>query len=151
MSDQFEPADGAGGLQVGTPPILSMAPLLGSLAMIHEAGIDAIRRKSLALTAYLRSLVTSELAEFGFVFATPVEDHRRGGHLALVHPEASRICRSLIEHGVIPDHRPPDIVRMAPVPLSTSFNDCDEAVARLKTILQSRAYEAFSVERGIIT
>jgi kynureninase len=151
MADQFEPAEGAGGLQVGTPPILSMAPLIGALEIVHEAGIDAIRRKSLALTGFLRSLVESELGDFGFVFATPVEDHRRGGHLALVHPEAPRICRALIEAGVIPDHRPPDIVRMAPVPLYNSFADCAEAIARLKSIMETRSYEAFPGERGIIT
>jgi kynureninase len=151
MSHEFEPAEGAGGLQIGTPPILGMAPLIGALEMIHEAGIEAIRVKSLALTAYLRQLVEFELAEFGFVLATPLEDDRRGGHLALVHPEASRICRSLIEAGVIPDHRPPDIVRLAPVALYTRFEDCQEAVARLKSIMERRAYEAFPVERGLIS
>ncbi len=151
MSSQFEPANGAGGLQVGTPPILSMAPLVGALEIVHEAGIDAIRRKSLALTAYLRSLVATELAGFGFVLVTPVEDDRRGGHLALVHPEARRICRALIEVGVIPDHRPPDIVRVAPVPLYTQFADCDEAVQRLKSIMDRQAYAAFPTERGMIT
>ena len=89
MSHRFEPAEGAGGLQVGTPHILSMAPLVGALEVVAEAGIEAIRRKSLALTGYLRALVESELAGHGFGFATPAEDHRRGGHLALVHPEAA--------------------------------------------------------------
>ncbi len=151
MADQFEPAEGAGGLQVGTPPILSMAPLVGALEVVHAAGIDAIRRKSLALTAYLRSLVATELTEFGFVLVTPVEDDRRGGHLALVHPEAGRICKALIQAGVIPDHRPPDIIRMAPVPLYTQFADCDQAIQRLKTIMVQRSYLEYPVERGMIT
>jgi kynureninase len=151
MSHQFEPAEGVGSLQIGTPPILGMAPLIGALEIVIEAGIGAIRSKSLALTSYLRELVESELAEFGFVFATPIEDHRRGGHLALVHPEAPRICRALIDAGVIPDHRPPDIVRMAPVALYTRFEDCREAIARLRTIMERRAYGAYPVERGLIT
>jgi kynureninase len=151
MSHHFEPADGAGGLQVGTPPILSMSPLIGALDVVLEAGIEAIRAKSLALTAYLRTLVETELAGHGFEFATPIEDHRRGGHLAVVHPEAARICRALIEVGVIPDHRPPDIVRMAPVALYTRFEDCREAIGRLKTIMEQRSYESFPQERGMIT
>ena len=151
MSHRFEPAEGAGGLQVGTPPILGMAPLVGALEVVNEAGIDAIRTKSLALTAYLRELVESELAGFGFDFATPIEDLRRGGHLALVHPEAPRICRALIEAGVIPDHRPPDIVRMAPVALYTRFEDCHDAIDRLKVIMERRSYETFPRERGMIT
>jgi kynureninase len=151
MAHEFEPAEGAGGLQVGTPPILSMAPLIGALEIVHEAGIEAIRRKSLALTAYLRSIIEADLAEFGFVLATPLEDHRRGGHLSLVHPEASRICRALIQVGVIPDHRPPDIVRMAPVPLYSQFADCDQAIQRLKTIMAERSYLTFPTDRGMIT
>ena len=151
MADEFEPTAGAGGLQIGTPNILSMAPLIGALAMIAEAGLDEIRSKSLALTAFLRSLVETHLTEHGFVCVTPTADGRRGGHLALVHPEASRICQALIAADVIPDHRPPDIVRMAPVALYTRFEDIREAVRRLKIIMEQRSYETFSQDRGVIT
>ena len=151
MARRFEPAAGAGSLQIGTPPILGMAPLIGALETIREAGIDAIRAKSLALTAYLRELADSRLAGFGFDLATPVEDERRGGHLALVHPDAPRICRAWIAAGVIPDHRPPDIIRIAPAPLYTRFEDCREAVGRLRRIMEDRAYEAYPAERGLIT
>ncbi|HEY2158865.1 MAG TPA: kynureninase [Isosphaeraceae bacterium] len=151
MARRFEPAAGAGALQIGTPPILGMAPLIGALEMVREAGIEAIRAKSLALTAYLRELADSELAGFGFELATPIEDNRRGGHLALVHPEAPRICRAWIAAGVIPDHRPPDIIRIAPAPLYTRFEDCREAVGRLRRIMEGRAYEAYPADRGLIT
>ena len=50
MMHTFHPANGAGALQIGTPPLLSLAPLLGSLRLHHEAGIERIRTKSLALT-----------------------------------------------------------------------------------------------------
>ncbi len=151
MAPTFEPAEGAGGLQVGTPPILSMAPLVGALEVIEEAGIDAIRRKSLELTAYLRALVEGRLGSFGFGCATPREDDRRGGHLALTHPEAPRICKALIADGVIPDHRPPDIIRLAPVALYTSFADGFEAVRRLGSIMERRAYEDFPEGRGLVS
>ena len=117
--------------------------------MIEEAGIDAIRAKSLALTAYLRSLVKRELPDFGF--ATPVEDARRGGHLALTHPEASRVTRALIADRVIPDHRPPDIVRLAPVALYTRFVDCHEAITRLKSIMDRRVFESFPQGRALVS
>ncbi len=151
MGPTFEPAQGAGGLQVGTPHILGMAPLLGALEVIEEAGIDAIRAKSLALTGFLRALAEAELGSFGIGFATPVEDARRGGHVALTHPEASRICRALIVEGVIPDHRPPDIVRLAPVALYTSFADVYEAVARFRDILERRTFEAYPTGRGLVS
>lgn len=151
LGPAFEPAEGAGGYQVGTPPILSMAPLVGALEVIAEAGLAAIRAKSLALTAFLRELAEAELAGFGVGCVTPREDGRRGGHVALTHPDAARVCRALLAAGVVPDHRPPDIIRLAPVALSTSFADVAEAIARLRDILASRAHEAHPAGRGLVS
>jgi kynureninase len=150
MSRALQPAPDAGALQIGTPNILSMAPLLGSLETITEAGIERIRAKSLRLTAYLMELVEAELAGQGFAFANPREDRRRGGHVALLHPEAARICKALRQAGVIPDFRPPRIVRLAPVALYTSFHDCFEAVRRLKEVMERRLYEHFPTGRDLI-
>jgi kynureninase len=150
MSPLMEPAEDAGRLQIGTPNILSMAPLLGSLEMIEEAGSERIRAKSLALTAYLRTLIEKELTAFGFTFATPQEDARRGGHVALVHPEAVRICRALKPVGVLPDYRPPHIVRLAPVALTTSFLDCYQAVQRLRDIMEHCRYEEYARTRELV-
>ncbi|HYH12367.1 MAG TPA: kynureninase, partial [Thermomicrobiales bacterium] len=47
MSHHWEGAAGAGAFQISTIPLLSAAPLLGSLAIFEEAGIDAVREKSL--------------------------------------------------------------------------------------------------------
>lgn len=141
MDHTLIPADGAGALQIGTPHLLSLAPLEGALRVHHEAGNAALRAKSLALTDFLRELTEAELAPYRVAIATPREPERRGGHLALIHPEAARISRALRRAGVIPDFRPPDIVRLAPVPLYTSFADCVEAVRRLRDILETRAYE----------
>ena len=151
MGPDFEPAEGAGALQVGTPTILSMAPLLGALDVIAEAGIDAIRAKSLALTRFLRELAAEELAEFGVGCITPDADDRRGGHVALTHPDAARVCRALLDAGVVPDHRPPDIIRLAPVALYTSFADVADAVARLRSILAKRTHEAYPAGRGLVS
>ena len=151
MGSTFDPAPGASGLQVGTPHVLSMAPLLGALEAIEEAGIDAIRAKSLALTGFLREMAEAELAEFGVGIATPAEAVRRGGHVALTHPEASRICKALIAARVIPDHRPPDIVRLAPVALYTSFAEVAEAVARFREILVNRTFEDYPAGRRVVS
>jgi kynureninase len=140
MSPEFEPAPSAGGLQIGTPHILSMAPLVGALKIHGEAGRDRIRAKSLALTAFLRRLVESELSGRGFGIATPVADARRGGHLAITHPDAGAISGALRAAGVVPDFRPPDLLRLAPVALYTSFADCLAAVRQLREIVDTGAY-----------
>jgi kynureninase len=135
MAHTLVPAHGAGALQIGTPNLLSLAPLIGSLQIHREAGIQSIREKSLALTSYLRRAASELLSVYGIGFATPKPDADRGGHLALTHPMASALSRSLRRVGVVPDYRPPDILRLAPIALYTSFGECLEAILRLQEIL----------------
>ncbi len=150
MAHALTPAPGAGALQIGTPSVLALAPLHGALGVIHDAGPERLRAKSLRLTAYLRMLIETELAGHGFSIATPRADARRGGHLALVHPEAARVCKALKAADVVPDFRAPDIVRLAPAPLYTPFADCREAVARLRRIMDERLYERHDTGRELV-
>ena len=152
MAREMTPARGAAGLQVGTPPVLGMAALEGALTLTETAGMDRVREKSLRLTAYLMAQLEARLpwVEEGFRFANPWEDQRRGGHVALVHREAARLCRALRDAGVITDFRAPDIVRFAPVPLYNSFADCHGAVERLRAILSARSYENYPLERALV-
>ncbi len=144
MSPHHEPAAGAAALHLGTPHILSLAPLLGSLELIEAAGgLCALRAKSLALTDFLLALIDRDLAPLGFTVATPRGEPARGGHLALAHPDAWRFCQALKAADVVPDFRAPDLLRLAPSPLYTSFADCAEAIARLKHIALTRAHENF--------
>jgi kynureninase len=147
----LHPAPGAACLQIGTPAMLSMAPLAGCLELIAAAGIERIRRKSLALTGFFMELAEARLGRWGFRIVTPREAKRRGGHVALAHPEAARIARALREVGVIPDFRPPDLLRLSPVALYTSFEDCFAAVAGLETVMERRAYEAWPAARDLVS
>jgi kynureninase len=151
MAAELEPAEGAGALQIGTPNLLSMAPLIGTLPMLLEAGIDRLRAKSLALTNLLMDLADQEIAVYGFEVVNPREAARRGGHVALAHAEAPRICKALRAEGVIPDFRPPDIVRLAPVPLYTRFVDCVQAVRTLAGIMETGKYEQYPVGREMVS
>ncbi|MCP8970729.1 kynureninase [Ectobacillus ponti] len=150
MEHTFSKAEGAGAYQLGTPHILSSAPLLGSLELFREAGMDRVRQKSLLLTSYMLQLIRSELHSYGFTVGTPEEEERRGGHVALEHPEAARICKALKQAGVVPDYRAPDIIRLAPAALYTSFADVWAAVAALKEIMEKKQYEAFPNERNVV-
>ena len=141
LDPAFEQAEGAGAQQIGTPNILSMAALVGTLPMFAEAGQDRLRTKSLALTDYLMQLIGIELSAFGVEVVTPREHARRGGHVALRHPAARELGVALRANGVVPDFRPPDILRLAPAPLYVSFADCRTAVERLRSLLESRSYE----------
>lgn len=152
LAAHHEPSPDATALHVGTPHILSLAPLAGSLEIIAEAGgVTALRAKSLALTAFLMDQVERELAGLGFTIANPRPDPERGGHVALAHPEAWRICQALKAAGVVPDFRRPDIIRLAPAPLFNTFADCAAAVAALHHIVRTGAHEKFPTHRALVT
>ncbi|WP_221032762.1 kynureninase [Actomonas aquatica] len=135
------PAPGASRLHVGTPPILSLAPLAGSLELFPlVGGIAALRARSLALTTHLLARCDDTLAALGVTIATPRDPAARGGQVALVHPAAGRLCPALRAAGVVPDYRHPDVLRLAPSPFYNTFADVDAAIDRLAEILRSQSY-----------
>ncbi len=151
---EFEPQPDAGGWQVSSPGIIGAAPLLGAMEQICEAGIDALVEKSRALTGYLVELVDARLSDapYGFRVGTPREPHRRSGHIALErNEEAYRISLALRARGVVPDFRPPNVIRLAPVPLYTGFADVWRLVQHIVEIVDEREYERFDRNRKAIT
>ncbi|MBE3590362.1 MAG: kynureninase [Firmicutes bacterium] len=150
MQSEFLPAPHAGAWQIGTVPMLSTAPLEGSLRLLREAGVDRVREKSLKQTEYLLALVDEHLGGCGFEIVTPREPQRRGGHVALAHPQAVRIAKALKAAGVVPDFRAPDVLRLAPSPLYTAYREIWEAVARLREIMMSEAWRGYPGERDAV-
>lgn len=149
----FEQADGAGGWQISSPQILSTAPLEGSLQIFSEAGIENVREKSLKLTAYLIYLIEkSGLTEapYNYHVGTPREDKRRGGHVAIEHNNAASITKALKERGIIPDFRPPSIIRLAPVALYNTFYEVWQVVQCLKEIIDEKADQKYENIRDTI-
>ncbi|QQZ09354.1 kynureninase [Heyndrickxia vini] len=143
-------AEHAGAYQIGTPHILSMAPLIGSLEMFEEAGMDHLRNKSLQITRYMMNLITYELNDMGFTIGNPLDDHRRGGHIYLEHKEAARICKALKANGVIPDFRAPNGIRLAPIALYTTYEEVWNSVQLLKKIMEDEQYKQFENKRGVV-
>ncbi len=149
MDHTMDPAVHAGAYQIGTPHVLSLAPVIGALEYFEEIGIAKVREKSLQLTAYLLKLIQQELAEHQFTIGNPLDD-ARGGHVLLEHEEAARICKALKAAGVIPDFRKPNGVRLAPVALYNSFEDVWHTVQKLKKIMDEKHYEQFENKRGVV-
>ena len=150
MAVEFTPAPTAGAWQIGTPPLLGAAALYGALAVTAEAGIDRIRAKSLDQTAYLIELIDERLARLGFAVGTPREPERRGGHVALEHADAVRISRALRARGVVPDFRPPNVIRLAPIALYTSYAELWRTVDLIAGIVEAGEHERFSGEREAV-
>lgn len=153
MAHEWEGAPGAGAWQISTTPLFYGASLLGSLGIFAEAGIDALREKSLRLTTYLMDLVeASGLLEpaYGYAIGTPREDARRGGHVAIEHAAAPAICRALKQRGIVPDFREPNVIRIAPVALYTRFEDVWLTVQALKAIIDAGEHMALDQGRALV-
>jgi len=123
MGPAFQRRSGIGGWLVGTPPIISLTAAQAGIEVVAEAGIDAIRAKGVALGEYAIALTHAWLAPLGCSIGSPRDSARRGGHVAIRHPEARRLTRELIARKVIPDFRAPDSIRIGLAPLTTSFED----------------------------
>jgi kynureninase len=135
-----QPAAGAGGFITGTPPILSSALVASGVQITLEAGIDRIRAKSVALTQRFIELVNEHLVSYGFQVASPLDATNRGSHVSLFHPEAQAVGQALIhEESVIPDFRPPDLLRFGFTPLYTRYADVDETIERLQRVCETGA------------
>lgn len=150
MEHVLTPAHHAGAYQIGTPHLLSMAPLIGSLEMFAEVGIQKLREKSIKLTNYMIELVKNELNEYGFILANPLEEIKRGGHVYLEHQEAASICKALKANGVIPDFRAPNGIRLAPIAFYNSYQDVYHAISILKEIMVEKKYKNFKNTREVI-
>ena len=131
MAPGYEAASGMRGFLSGTPPVLALAAVDEGVRMVAEAGIDAIRAKGIGLTELAIGLAD----ESGIRVASPRDPARRGAHIALAHPEARALCAGLIERGVIPDFRRPDVIRFGFSPLSTRFVDVWDGVNALAQLL----------------
>lgn len=135
MGPGYEPAPGIRGMVSGTPPILAAVPLLAALDLLEEAGIAAVRAKSLALTGYALDLVDDWLAPHGVDVISPRDPRRRGGHVTLRRADFRDVIDTLWERGVLPDFREPDAIRLGPAPLSTSFTEVHDGLAVLRDLL----------------
>jgi kynureninase len=118
--------------------------------MFREAGLGAIRAKSLELTGYLMYLADELLMPLGFSVGTPRQPGRRGGHVALEHPDAMRIARALRARNVVPDFRQPNVIRLAPVALYTTYAEVWQAVQTIAEVVGSGAHTAYATTRSAV-
>ncbi|MFL5342922.1 MAG: kynureninase, partial [Gemmataceae bacterium] len=151
MAHDFRPSGDAGAWQISSNPQLSAAPLRASLQMFREIGIEAVRAKSLEMTSFLMELVDQISGPpYRYSVGNPRESGRRGGHVAVEHDEAARICKALKARGVVPDFRMPEVIRLAPVALYNTFHEVWRTVQHLKAIIDRREYEQFPQGRDLI-
>lgn len=136
MLPDFQPAAGAELWQLSNPPILSLAPVVASLGIFREAGLERVREKSHRLTGYLDWLIDKR---FGGRLRTITPEPDRGAQLSLVVCDSGvdprKVFDELTALNVTGDWREPDVIRVAPAPLYNSFTDVYEFAERLDIAL----------------
>lgn len=125
MKKGFKPMSGAAGWQLSNAQIFAFAAHKASLDLFDRAGMEPLRAKSLLLTAFLEQVLTD--AEGGrnlFHIITPHDPAARGCQLSLLTDSHGKaLFEYLSENGVLADWREPNVIRFAPVPLYSTFED----------------------------
>ncbi len=140
MGPEFHATAGAAGWQISNPPILSAAPLIASLALFEQAGLQRLRQKSLALTGYLEYLLDRLAPDVELITPRAVESRgcQLSARVAGPQGRGQRVFDALTSLGVIGDWRQPDTIRLAPVPLYNSFADVFRGAEALAQALRQR-------------
>lgn len=126
MEPNFDPVHGADGWQISNLPILSLAPYLASVALFDEIGMDALIQKRDTITSYLEFILheIDKEVNSNFEIITPSNPAERASQLSVfLHGEGRSLFDYLMKNGVITDWREPNVIRLAPVPLYSSFED----------------------------
>ena len=135
MRQPFDVMKGAEGLQLSNPPILSMAAIKASLDIFEKVGMDVLLKKSKKLTGFFEFLI-HQIASDTIKIITPAHPNERGCQLSLQVKNADKnLHRKLTENNIITDWREPDVIRCAPVPMYTSFEDVYQMVKTLESLL----------------
>ena len=148
----YQPAPGAQRFMAGTQPMLSLLTMEAALEPILQAGMDALREKSILMTDFASFLTESWLVPFGFSLGSPLDSATRGSHISIRHADGYRINRALIEEmNLIPDFRAPDNLRLGFAPLYLSFTDLWEGFDRIRRVMEEKRYEKYPKNKLAVT
>jgi kynureninase len=120
----------------GTPHIPALYACRPGLDILNQAGVDAIRSKSLRLTTCLMQGARTR----GWRVNTPENPSERGGTVSVECPHAYEVCRELLARDILVDYRPNAGVRISPH-FYNREDECDFALAQIDDILRTNAWQ----------
>jgi len=127
MALVFDPILTAESWQISNAPVLGMVPLIASMEIYDEVGIDTIRMKGKMMSLYLEYLIRKYLDDVEII--TP---KNRGCQLSVIIPNGKDVFRDISKQGVVCDWRSPDVIRIAPHPLFNTYAEIFKFVEILK-------------------
>lgn len=125
MEKGYDAMTGAEGWQQSNAQIFGFAAFKASLDIFQRVGMDALRQKSLQMSAYM-DFWLQQLSHYGIALKviTPSNAAERGCQFSiLTGDDGKQLHNFLSSNGVICDWREPNVIRIAPVPLYNSFED----------------------------
>jgi len=143
---EMQYADGAWRWLGGTPAIPALFAATEGAKLLRDAGMDAVRAKSLRQTGRLIELADAR----GFPLAVARQPERRGGTVAFDVPHAREVAQALLAREIIVDYRPGAGIRVAPH-FYTSDDELETAVDSIDEILATDEWTKYSADTLVVT
>jgi kynureninase len=146
FEERMEYAPGAFRWLNGTPVIPALYACAEGVKIIREAGVDAIRDKSVRQTSKLIALAESR----GYKVFAPRDSKVRGGTVAIDVPNGYEVAQVLLSREILVDYRVGAGIRVAPY----FFNRDDEietVVAAIDEAIETGSWEKYSGRAAVVT
>jgi kynureninase len=130
----------------GTPVIPALFAATEGPRILREAGMAAVRAKSLRQTSRLIELADAR----GFTTTVPRDPARRGGTVAFDVPHAREVAQALLARDVVVDFRPGAGIRVAPH-FYTTDDELDAAVEAIDEILAKEEWTRYVHTSSVVT
>ena len=130
----------------GTPTVPALYAALEGPRLVQQAGIAAVREKSVRQTTRLIALAD----ERGYRVHAPRAADRRGGTVAFDVPHGAEVAQALLARDVVIDYRPGAGIRVAPH-FYTTDAEVERVVLEVDAILATGAWKGFVGTRPAVT
>ena len=140
FDDTYRAATGIRQFLTGTPSVIAMAVLDAALDVFSDVDMQAVRHKSIALTEAFLTLKAQHPELNDLLMLSPENPQARGSQLSFTHKDAYGICQALIDHGVVPDFRAPNVIRFGFTPMYLRYEDMRLAIEVLTKVMSEKLY-----------
>jgi len=144
FSAAYRPAPGIARMLTGTPPVLALSVMEAGLDILAEAGMEALRQKSVALS----ELFISHCAGYGLELLSPPDSAVRGSQVSYAYENGYGAMQALIARGIIGDFRQPNVMRFGFAPLYLRHVDVWDAAEALGQVLAGEEWRNHPTEGG---
>lgn len=128
FSYELELSNTARRFEIGTPPIPSIIACLEGIRFLSQVGVENVWKHVKELSMYL----LEKLQESGFDVVSPLNEERRGAHIAIRVNNAERVAEKLRENNIVVSPRS-GIIRVS-LHIYNTHNNIDSLVDLLNKL-----------------